>query len=254
MPLFSEIYRRLLPAWRAIPTMLVAGLLATTPATAGEAAQTATEARGQCLAAKSLEIRPSCEAALEAQGDDREVLRHLAWVMLSHNMEEESIRLFHRLVQLDPQDAEAHFQLAAAQATLFNYAQAEEAVRTALRLRPDHLPSHRLAGIVYEYLGLDELAFSTHLTLARAGLRTGMYDLAQDFHYGRGTARDGLRARNWYEAAAEKGHVAAMDMLAKGHKVGVFGEPDDAAAKAWRERAEEARGYWPPLLGPGRDG
>jgi TPR repeat protein len=219
-----------------------------------QAGQADPKARTRCLETEALDAAPFCEAALAAREDDRQILQHFAWVMLSHNMEESSIRLFERLVQLDPEDPDAYFQLAAAQATMFNYAAAEEAIRTALHLRPDHLPSHRLAGIVYEHLGLDDLAFSTHMVLARAGLRTGMYDLAQDFHYGRGTARDGRRARNWYEAAAAKGHVAAMEMLAEGYAVGLFGEPDDESAEIWRQRAEDERGYWPPLLGPGREG
>ncbi|MDX1709600.1 MAG: hypothetical protein R3316_00510 [Rhodovibrionaceae bacterium] len=222
--------------------------------TSAHAAEADPKARAKCLATKSLEATPFCEAALTARADDRGVLKHYAWVMLSHNMEESSIRLFQRLVALDPENADAHFQLAAAQATMFNYAQAESAIRTALHLRPHHLPSHRLAGIVYEHLGLDELAFSTHMVLARAGLRTGMFDLAMDFQYGRGTAQDGKRARDWYEAAAAEGHVAAMDMLAEGHRNGLFGEPDNDAAEAWQQRAKDERGYWPPLLGPGREG
>jgi TPR repeat protein len=254
MPLSHNIFQRLCRLRLTIAASLFAAALLPSLVESAENVETDFHARSKCLAEKSLDIRPFCEAALEMRDDDRVVLKHFAWVLLSHNIKQESIDLFTRLVQLDPENADAYFQLAAAQATLFNYAQAEAAIRTALHLRPDHLPSHRLAGIVYEHLGLDDLSFSTHMTLARAGLRTGMYDLAQDFHYGRGTDRDGRRARNWYEAAAAEGHVAAMDMLARGHRKGLFGEPDAEAADLWKERADEARGYWPPLLGPGREG
>jgi TPR repeat protein len=126
---------------------------------------------------------------------------------------------------------------------MWYFIEASPSMHRALALDPRNLLHHRLASIIFEQSGETEAAFAAHLALAEAGVETGMYDLAQDYRDGYGTAADLAAARRWFEAAATAGHVAAMDRLAEGLEAGSFGAPPDPAAAAeWRDAARLARG------------
>ncbi len=95
--------------------------------------------------------------------------------------------------------------------------------------------------MVFEQAGEADAAFAAHLALAEAGIEIGMYDLARDYHYGRGTGADRAAARLWYQRAAEAGHVAAMQVLADHLPYGALGPDDPAAADHWRQEVEGVR-------------
>ena len=160
---------------------LVLGLLCAIATTgslqAKEESDEATEARSLCLGDETFNAKPICEQVLVHAPEDREVIGHLAQVLLSHNVGPQAIELYERLVDLDPSDPDGYFRLAAAHATLFQYGAAVGPVRVAMRLRPKHVNTFRLASIIFENLHEEEMAFSVHMNLANHGERTGMYDL-----------------------------------------------------------------------------
>jgi len=191
-------------------------------------------------AAPTAVVRP-CEEALLDDADDTLAMKRLGDFYLGNHGEWQAVELYARRIRLEPENFEAWFDHAAALATMWYFAEASLSMHGALALQPDNLLAHRLAAIVFERSGETEAAFATHRMLAEAGIETGMYDLAKDYHYGRGIAADGVAARLWYERAAVAGHVGAMAALAEHLPYGALGPADPGAAEHWRREADAAR-------------
>lgn len=189
-------------------------------------------------------VRP-CEEALIDDPNDLLALKRLGDFYLGNSGEWRAIELYSRRILLDPESPEAYFDHAAALATMWYFAEASPSMHQALALDRTNLQHHRLASIIFEQSGELEAAFAAHLALAEAGVEIGMYDLAKDYDDGQGTNKDPAAALRWYRAAAESGHVAAMERLAEGLEAGRFGlPPDPAAAASWREAAKAAKGRY----------
>jgi len=195
----------------------------------------------RCAAATGAAAFKPCEEALIDDPDDTLALKRLGDISLGSHAEWRAVELYGRRIALEPGNAAAWFDQAAALATLWYFVEAAEPLRQALALDPGNLTFQRLAAIVFERAGPAEAAFAAHLALAEAGIETGMYDLAGDFHYGRGTGADPAAALLWYERAAEAGHVAAMQALADHLPHGTLGVTDPARADHWRQEAEAIR-------------
>jgi tetratricopeptide (TPR) repeat protein len=196
----------------------------------------------RCAAAEPARAVKPCEEALIDDPEDLLALKRLADFYLGNHGEWHAVELYARRIELDPENPEAYFDHAAALATLWYFAEASPSMHQALRLDPDNVMTQRLAAIVFEQSGEAEAAFAAHLALAEAGETIGMYDLAKDYRDGTGTAADPAGALRWFAAAAEGGHVLAMEHLADGLEAGSFGQPaDPAAAAAWRAAAKAAR-------------
>ena len=198
----------------------------------------------RCAAAAPAAAFKPCEEALIDDPGDLVALKRLGDVSLGNHAEWRAVELYGRRILLDPENPEAWFDQAAALATMWYFVEAAAPLTQALAMDPANPRFLRLASIVYERAGPPEAAFAAHRALAEAGVDTGMYDLAQDLHYGRGTLPDGPAARLWYERAAEAGHVAAMSALAEHLTGGALGQPDPAAATRWRQQAEAILGAY----------
>jgi len=199
----------------------------------------------RCAAADLARAVRPCEEALIDDPGDLVALKRLGDFYLGNRGEWRAVELYARRIALDPDDAGAYFDHAAALATLWYFAEASPSMHQALRLDPDNPLHHRLAAIVFEQSGEAQAAFDAHLALAEAGDTIGMYDVAKDYRDGTGTAADPAAALRWFLAAAEGGHVLAMERLADGLEAGGFGQPPDPEhAAAWRQAAADARaGY-----------
>ena len=77
-----------------------------------------------------------------------------------------AITALQRAVELDPNFARAHFQLARAYEQLGNFAQAEAELKTTIRIEPQHPRAHYVLGMLYQQMGRKELA-QTELALHR---------------------------------------------------------------------------------------
>jgi TPR repeat protein len=196
----------------------------------------------RCAAADlSRSVKP-CEEALIDDPRDLLALKRLGDFYLGNHGEWRAVELYARRIELDRENPEAYFDHAAALATMWYFIEASPSMHQALRLDPGNVLHHRLASIVFEQSGEAEAAFAAHLALAEAGETIGMYDVAKDYRDGTGTAADPARALRWFVAAAEGGHVLAMERLADGLAAGSFGQPaDPGAAAEWRAAAEAAR-------------
>ncbi len=182
----------------------------------------------------------ACTRAVRDDPDDLDSRRNLAAAYLAVNDLENTDRVHREIVALTPDDPRAYYDYAAALSTFFEFKQAMEPVRVALRLAPDDLPTLRLAAIIFEQAKSYRDAFAA----ARAGAEHGemllMFDTAVYYQRGLGTPADPEAARLWFERAAEAGHVAAMETLARIHREGRDGAPIDAAkAEYWEKRATD---------------
>lgn len=195
----------------------------------------------RCAAASAAAAFKPCEEALIDDPNDTLALKRLADIYLGSHGEWRAVEFYGRRIALQPDSAEAWFDQAAALATMWHFAEAIEPLRKALELDPGNLGTQRLAAIVFEQAGEAGEAFAAHRALAEAGIATGMYDLAKDYHFGRGTSVDGPQAALWYERAAEAGHVAAMQALAEYLPSGALGIEDAGRADYWRQQAEAIR-------------
>lgn len=188
----------------------------------------------------------ACEAAVAAAAGTAEALparRQLAWAFLRNGEEPRAIALFDELALLRPDDPQAQFDSAAAHATIWNYPTAAGYITAAVRHGRRDAAAYLLGAIIFEQLARPAEAFVFHHRLARLGETTGMFDLAQDFADGRGTAADSAAAVRWYERAADDGHVGAMLTLAEAYRKGDLDlEPDADLAARWQARAAAARG------------
>ena len=196
-----------------------------------------------CRHMQGEEALAPCERAVAASPDDVMLRRRLAWAYQAVFHVERAIAELEAIAERKPYDAKAFYDLAAAHAGQRRFARAEESLRVALSLKPDHRPSYELSELLFELTGRDEKLFDFHMTLALKGQPEAMFDVARDFATARGTIRDIKRARDWYTRSADAGHVLAMDVLAIMLEGGFFGtppEPENAAH--WRVMAQKARG------------
>lgn len=219
---------------RWLPALLLPCLLAAAPAWAETWSQ-------RCATAVPARVLQPCEEALLDDPHDTLALKRLGDFYLGNHGEWQAVELYERRIDLEPGNPEAWFDHAAALATMWYFADASPSMHRALDLQPDRLLFHRLAAVVFEQSGEAEAAFRAHRALAEGGVETGMYDLARDYHYGRGTEPDAEAAALWYRRAAEAGHVGAMAALAEHLPYGALGPADPAEAEQWGREVETIR-------------
>lgn len=226
--------RRPLPALPAVVAVLALALgLALGPAAA--------DPLEDCLAAGRVEALAPCEAAARVAPDDPEIRRRLAWALLANHAETRAVETFAALAAARPDDPQAHYDLASVLLGLRMYEQALAPTRRALVLAPDRVAVLRLGATLYALTERYEDAFDLNMKMALRGVPTGLFAVAQDFTFGRGVPPDQRRARDWYERAAERGHVGAMRELAERLRYGAFGTPPEPdLADLWEDRAQAA--------------
>lgn len=183
-----------------------------------------------------------CAAAVEASPSDPALRRLYAQSLARAADYEGAIGQYREVARLAPGDGRAHYEYAWMLAFVRRYAEAVEPIEQALRLRPDHIESWRAATIIYQIIKRPEDVLRTALAGARLGDPISMFDAYECYAAGRGTARNEAEAFRWLEAAAEAGHVTAMDRLAEIHLNGGLGRaPDERKAEDWATRARLAR-------------
>lgn len=196
--------------------------------------------RDRCLESQPVDVLRPCEEVFSDNPGDSAVKRQLAWSYLANYRESDAIRLFEELALAEPRSGQAQYDLASVLVALRAYPEAAYPLKRAIQLRPFERRTVELAAIYFEHMELNSLAFDMHMRLASLGSLVGMFELANDFAFGRGTEHDQLRAKQWYTRAAEGGHVTSMLVLAEKLERGAFGiapNPDEAAY--WRLRAKK---------------
>ncbi len=180
----------------------------------------------------------ACTRAVRADRDDLESRRNLALAYLAINDLENTDRVHREIIALTPDDPRAYYDFAAALTTFFEFKHAVEPMRAALRLAPDDRDIIRLAAMVFEQAKEYRDAFAVMKHGAELGEMLLMFDVAVYYQRGLGTLNDPQAAREWFERAAEAGHVGAMEVMAAYYRDGRDGTPRDGArARYWAERA-----------------
>lgn len=209
---------------------------------AGSAEAADSELGRRCVAEAESGNYRLCEQAAAAAPTDVGVRRAFARALLTGGAENRAVFEYDHVTRLAPDDARAHFDLAAALSALNYYEDAERPLERALELQPDFGDAHRLAVIVHQRAKRWERALRHSLTLAEAGDSTAMLDVSLAYELGRGAPRSEGDALAWLQKAAEAGHVGAADRLVHIHLEGLLGAPaDEQAAFAWAARARKAR-------------
>ena len=218
-------------------------LLAAAAATALAAAPSAEADLGQrCIAEAESGNHRLCEQAVEATPGDLRVRRAFARALLVGGAENRAVLEYDELARRAPDDAQAHFDLAAALGALNYYEDAERPLERALALKPDFDDAHRLAVLMNERLKRWDRALQHSLRLAEAGDTAAMHDVAVAYEFGRGVERSQAAALDWLVRAGEAGHVGALDRLTHIYLEGLLGvASDEKAALAWAAKAREAR-------------
>ena len=217
--------------FRTIPLALAALLVAA-------ASALAQDWRASCLTARGQDKVLSCTKALEAAPKDLDLRRTLARAYMDVGDGMGGTGEYGAIAQDRPGDAQAWFDYAMALATDYRFAESAAAVERALKLRPDHFESNKIAVIAYERMGRHEDAYAANLRLAARGDAISIYDVAESLLEGRGVKSDPPAAVPWFRRAAEAGHFGAMAMLAKIYGEGLYGQAKDPAQAAdWAKRA-----------------
>lgn len=195
--------------------------------------------RASCLSARGQDKVLACTKALEAAPKDLALRRALARAHMDVGDGMGGTGEYGAIAQERPDDPQAWFDYAAALATDYRFAESAVAVERALKLRPNHFESNKIAIIAYERMGRHADAYAANLRLAAMGDAIGMYDAAEALIEGRGVEADPPAAVQWFRRAAEAGHFGAMAMLAKIYAEGLYGQPKDPAQSAdWAKKAE----------------
>jgi len=203
------------------------------------AAQTLAEL---CRAAVGRAAVEACKAAVQAEPGNIELRRALA---RAHSRTADYIGAadtYRDITLVAPHDPRGFYEYAAYLAFVRRYKEAVEPAEKAMALRPNDLPAYRLAAIVYAMAERPADTFRVSLHAAQLGDSISMYEVAEYYADGTGTAANARLAREWMEKAATAGHVTAMDRMTEIYLDGKLGAPVDATkAELWATRAYKAR-------------
>jgi TPR repeat protein len=183
-----------------------------------------------------------CEQAAAAAPTDVRVRRAFARALLIGGAENRAVFEYDHVARLAPNDARAHFDLAAALGSLNYFEDAERPLERALALQPDFDDAHRLAVILHQRFKRWDRVLAHSQTLAGRGDSAAMFDVSLAYEFGRGAPQSDAEALAWLTKAAEAGHVGAADRLTHIHLEGLLGAPrDETTALAWAAKARQAR-------------
>lgn len=136
----------------------------------------------------------------------------------------------------------AHYNYGSSAGTLRRYHIAVEALRQAIRLKPDFVEAHLVLAIALEKPGRFDEARHAKLMAAELGDVTAMYELAE--YYASGPVGPGRerKALMWMERAANGAQIGAMDRMADIYFDGQLGQArDPRKAEEWFRTASNAR-------------
>jgi TPR repeat protein len=197
----------------------------------------------RCRAAAAAGDFRTCAAAVAASPADPQLRRLYAQSLAKAADYDGSIGQYREITRLTPSDGRAHYEYAWMLAFVRRYADAVEPIEQSMRLQPTHVESFRAAAIIYQLVKRPADVFRVSLAGARLGDTVAMFDTADCYEKGVGTAKDPDQAYAWLLKAAEAGHVTAMDRLAELYLNGGLGRAaDEQKAEEWATKARRARG------------
>ncbi|MEM7407553.1 MAG: tetratricopeptide repeat protein [Pseudomonadota bacterium] len=153
----------------------------------------------------------------------------------------DALNAYQRIAELHPDDAQAHYDLAATMTFIRMYIDAQTPIARARRLAPDEPRFHALAALLHMVLNEHREAFAASLAGAKLGDAQAMFTLVGMYEAGRGTRQDSHEGLRWLIRAAEHEHLSALEMLvAEYTDGGSFARPDAGQARLWKARLEAA--------------
>lgn len=166
-------------------------------------------------------------------------MRALTHALIEQGRFDEAVEAYALVAEALPEDALAHYDLAGALGFVRRYAEAAQAIGTAISIDGSDPRFHELAAVVHQQLANFPAAFEATRRGAALGDVNAMYTLAGMYEHGRGTEISDPNARLWLERAALGGHLGAMDAMARVYEQGLYGEaPDPSLARRWRTRLD----------------
>jgi TPR repeat protein len=209
-------------------------LLAALPDTSAAAAESAAELCARTAKDGNVE---ACQAAVAADRHDLASRENLALAYLSLGDGEDCFQVYAEIVALAPDAANSHFIFAAALTTFGRYDEAVPFIRTALRMAPDDLATVQLGALLFEMTSHNDEAVAAFHRGGEIGDQRLMSDLALAYARGLDGTPDPTAAREWFERAADAGHVTAMLRVSVMYRNGDGVPVDLARADAWAARA-----------------
>lgn len=195
----------------------------------------------ECIDRADEGIVEICGRATEQRPKDPAVLRGYARSLIAIGSFDAAVRVQQRILDLRPDDWSANYDLAGTLGFVRRYSEALPPMLHAVQLRPDHIPGHQAAAVIYEILGLHKEAVAETRRAADLGSVLAMFDMVRYYETGLGVPADTATAFRWLKRAAENGHVYAMRRMIDVYLEGGYGQaPDDAEAEAWASRHRAA--------------
>lgn len=196
----------------------------------------------QCAREWPLGLPTSCQKAVEENARDIQSRRNLARAFIVIGDDRRALRTHEDITRFAPDDPMSHFHYGTTAGTLRYYGVAVEALRQAIRLKPDFVEAYLVLSIALEKLGQVPEALSAKLKAAELGDMTAMYEVAEAYAAGLVGAPDERKALKWMERAAMLGHIEAMDRMVEIYREGRWGEErNPRKAAEWSQRARDAR-------------
>lgn len=103
-----------------------------------------------------------------------------------------------------------------------------------------HPKAQSLLGYIYDIAEENKLALEYYQMAADQGDADGAYGLAKLYASGEAAEKDLEKAVKWYQEAAQKDHLMALEVLATAYLKGELGlQPDESRARGLLQRAAE---------------
>lgn len=186
----------------------------------------------------------ACRRALIEQPGDLEIRRNLAHGLAILADFPAAVRIHRGIVKERPNDPRAHYDLAGLLGAIRRYAEAAAPIEAAIRLQPDNLLAYQAAAIIYAQIGRINDAVTVTNRAAALGDTAAMYEMSLYLQDGIGVPASDEKAFYWASLAAERDHVAAMQLMSEIYLEGLLGQERDlpkALDWARRVRAQTAR-------------
>ena len=187
----------------------------------------------------------ACRQALAEQPGDLTLRRHLAHSLAILANYPAAITVLRGIVAERPNDPQAHYDLAGLLGAIRRYTEAAAPIEAAIRLQPDNILAYQAAAVIYAQIGRMKDSVAITNRAAVLGDTASMYEMSLYYQDGIGVSASTEKAFYWTRRAAERDHVAAMQLMSAIYLEGLLGQPrDQKKAVEWAQRVR-GQTVWP---------
>ena len=119
--------------------------------------------KGETSLAKDsyIEALEACKQAVKMNPDDAEAHFNLGVVYYQSDKNKEAIESFKQSIKIDPDDAAVHFNLGVVYFSIIMFKEAIESFKQSIKINPDYAKVYHCLGGAYGFLGMYKDVFGT---------------------------------------------------------------------------------------------